>query len=192
MHGKRSGAPAAETHPDVLRALQNPELLSAEPKAATPRRGSDRSSALARLWSGTMNFLSSDIRSAARSLMRAPTFTVSGVLCLALGIGVTAAIASAIDRALLQPLPFRDPQRLVTIYRVSPHVGANSWPFSPANYKDLAASSHRVESMAAIASGGALVALHDETVRVSPLARDGKFLRHPGRARARWPPVYIS
>ncbi|HKW48465.1 MAG TPA: hypothetical protein VJN70_13540 [Gemmatimonadaceae bacterium] len=42
----------------------------------------------------------SDVRSAARGLLRTPTVTIAGVLCLALGIGVTAAVSSAISRAL--------------------------------------------------------------------------------------------
>jgi putative ABC transport system permease protein len=81
-----------------------------------------------------VNLFSSDVRSAARSLLRAPAFTLSGVLCLTLGIGVTAAISSAIDRALLQPLPFQDPGRLVTVYRVAAHANDNTWPFSAPNY----------------------------------------------------------
>jgi putative ABC transport system permease protein len=122
-----------------------------------------------------MTFFRSDLRSAARSLRRSPAFTLSAVLCLMLGIGVTAAIASAIDRALLQPLPFKDPDRLVTVYRVAPHANANTWPLSAPNYKDLAAGTRQLESMAAIASGSALVTLRDEAVQVSRFRVTGKF-----------------
>ncbi|HXD23182.1 MAG TPA: ABC transporter permease [Gemmatimonadaceae bacterium] len=122
-----------------------------------------------------MSFFRTDFRSAARSLLRTPAFTLSAVLCLMLGIGVTAAIASAVDRALLQPLPFKDPDRLVTVYRVAPHANANTWPLSAPNYRDLAAGTHQLESMAAIASGSALVTLRDEAVQVSRLRVTGNF-----------------
>ncbi|HKG92856.1 MAG TPA: hypothetical protein VKA84_13220, partial [Gemmatimonadaceae bacterium] len=61
-----------------------------------------------------------ELRGAVRGLLRSPAVTVSAVLCIALGLGATAAISSAIDRALLQPLPFRAPERLVTVYRTTP------------------------------------------------------------------------
>jgi putative ABC transport system permease protein len=54
-----------------------------------------------------------DLRNASRSLARSPGMALSAVFCLALGIGGTTAVASAISRALLQPLPVRDPDQLV-------------------------------------------------------------------------------
>jgi putative ABC transport system permease protein len=119
-----------------------------------------------------------DFRHATRSLLRAPAFTLSAVLCLTLGIGVTAAIASAVDRALLQPLPFRDPGRLVTVYRVTPQ--ANTWPFSAPNYKDMAAGAHGLESFAAVATGSALVTLRDEAVQASRVRVTGNFFEMLG------------
>src|ERR671914_3034001 len=71
--------------------------------------------------------LLSDLRSSARSLRRSPTVALSAVACLALGIGATVAIASAIDRALVERLPFHEPTRLVTVYRTTPHF--NTGPF---------------------------------------------------------------
>ena len=68
-----------------------------------------------------MASLVAEVRSAARSLIRVPTVTISAVLCLALGIGATTAISSAINRALLQPAPFRDPGELVAVHRVTPN-----------------------------------------------------------------------
>jgi putative ABC transport system permease protein len=117
--------------------------------------------------------MGNDFRSAARALLGAPAFTVSAVLCLALGMGVTAAIVSAVDRALLRPLPFRAPERLVTIYRTSPH--ANNWPFSAPNYSDLAAATRQVEAFAAVAGGASLVSLPDQAVRASTMRVTGNF-----------------
>ena len=106
-----------------------------------------------------------DLLGAVRALRRAPLVSGSAILCIALGIGATAAISSAVSRALLQPLPFRDPERLVTVYRTTPHF--NTGPFSPANYADLARDTRQLEALAAIAGGGGLLQLSDEAVQVS-------------------------
>src|SRR5215208_7193075 len=106
-----------------------------------------------------------EIRNAVRSLSRSPTVALSAVLCLALGIGATAAISSAISRALLQPLPFRDPERLVTVYRTTPHF--DTGPFSPANYTDLARETRQLEGLAAMTPTTQLLQLTDEAAQVS-------------------------
>ncbi|HEY4306357.1 MAG TPA: ABC transporter permease [Gemmatimonadaceae bacterium] len=99
-----------------------------------------------------------ELRSAVSGLIRTPSVAVSAVLCLALGIGATTAIASAINRALLQPLPFRDADRLVAVHRTTPHSGPlGTWPESPGNYNDLAKASKTVEGLSAVTSGTALV-----------------------------------
>lgn len=56
-----------------------------------------------------------DFRHAVLTLVRAPTFTLTAVLSLALGIGANAAIFSLVDQVLLRVLPIRDPQRIVLI-----------------------------------------------------------------------------
>ena len=97
---------------------------------------------------------------AIRRLRRAPTVAVSAVLCLALGLGATTAIASAIDQALLRPLPFRDPGRLVTLYRTAPE--SNEWPFSPPKYLSLARGARQFDGLAAMAFETRLLSLPTE------------------------------
>ena len=78
-------------------------------------------------------FTLTEVRNAVRSLAHAPTVSASAVVCLALGIGATTAISSAINRALLQPLPFPDADRLVAVHRVTPQSGPQgTWPQSAA------------------------------------------------------------
>jgi putative ABC transport system permease protein len=60
--------------------------------------------------------LARDTRVGIRSLRNSPAFTVTAVLCAALGIGVTAAIVSAAYSILVRPLPYPDADRLAAIY----------------------------------------------------------------------------
>lgn len=106
-----------------------------------------------------------ELLSAVRALRRTPLVSGSAILCIGLGIGSTAAISSAINRALLQPLPFREPERLVTVYRTTPHF--DTGPFSPANYEDLARETRQLEALSAITPTTALLQLSDEAAQVS-------------------------
>ena len=57
-----------------------------------------------------------DLRFAIRSFLRSPRFTVPAVIALALGIGATSAIFSVVRGVILEPLPYRDPDRVVAIW----------------------------------------------------------------------------
>ena len=56
-----------------------------------------------------------DLRHGLRACRRSPAFTMTAVLSLALGIGGTSAIYTALDAVLWKPIPVEDPNRLVTL-----------------------------------------------------------------------------
>ena len=66
--------------------------------------------------SGRAGVLGTDFRFAVRQLRRHPAFTAVAVLTLALGIGVTTAMFSVVHRLLLEPIPYRDGDRIVRLY----------------------------------------------------------------------------
>src|SRR5262245_19631743 len=66
-----------------------------------------------------MENLLQDIRYALRSLVKDRAISVIVVACLALGIGVNATLFSVVDGVLLQPLPFKSPERLVRLSETS-------------------------------------------------------------------------
>src|ERR1043166_314960 len=61
-----------------------------------------------------------NFRHAARALLKAPGFTATVVATLALGIGANSAVFSAMWAVVLRPLPFPQPERLVTVEQVNP------------------------------------------------------------------------
>jgi putative ABC transport system permease protein len=64
-----------------------------------------------------------DVRYGWRALQKSPAHSVLALLTLALGIGVTTAIFSAVNAILLRPLPFREAHRLVTFWGTAPDKG---------------------------------------------------------------------
>lgn len=64
--------------------------------------------------------LMQDVKIGVRSLMRVPLLTATIILTVGVGMGATAAIFSAIDAAILRPLPYANADRLVRIYTDSP------------------------------------------------------------------------
>ncbi len=65
-------------------------------------------------WESRMEIFLRDLKHCVRGLLRSPGFTLIAVLSLALGIGANTAIFTLIKQVLLQNLPVRDPQQLVT------------------------------------------------------------------------------
>jgi putative ABC transport system permease protein len=93
-----------------------------------------------------------DLRFGARLLLRDRTFTVMAVLMLALGIGANTAIFSVVSAVLLQPLPYRDADRLVIVWEQNPHRGWYENNVSAANFLDWKKQNHVFSDLAAFES----------------------------------------
>ncbi len=63
----------------------------------------------------TLDILIGDLRYATRTLLRQPTFALTAILTLALGIGASTAMFGVVNAVLLRPLPFPEPDRIVAV-----------------------------------------------------------------------------
>ncbi|HEX6773271.1 MAG TPA: ABC transporter permease [Acidobacteriaceae bacterium] len=96
-------------------------------------------------WENTLRTLLFDIRFAARQLRRNPGFTAVSALTLAIGIGASTAIFSAINPILFKPLPYPEPSRLLMIWNT--WQGARS-ELAFGTWLELSQRSHSLASSA--------------------------------------------
>jgi putative ABC transport system permease protein len=95
-----------------------------------------------------MSDLTRDVRQAARRLARTPMFTVATLITLALGIGANTAIFSILNSALLKPLPYPEPDRLVGLWQTAPGVNIADLSASIADYVTYREESRTLEDVA--------------------------------------------
>jgi predicted permease len=103
------------------------------------------------------------MRYAIRVLLKGRGVTAIAVLALALGIGANTAIFSVVNAILLRPLPYREPNRLMTV------LGANGNPLAPANFLDVRSQAHAFEKMGAAEAWGASLTGSENPERISGL-----------------------
>jgi predicted permease len=104
--------------------------------------------------------LGQDLRFGLRSLRHSAAFSVVAILTLALGIGANTAIFSVVYAALIRPLPYAEPDHLITLGEVrrqqalSDRLNSASWNASYPDFLDWRAQSKTFESLAGFSGDG--------------------------------------
>src|SRR5688500_6647412 len=93
-----------------------------------------------------------DLRIAFRSLSRGPGYASVALLTLILGIGANTTVFSVVSAVLLNPLPFPNPDRLVSVTEVSPNGGEMRAAWQ--NFSDWRARSKSFTELIAHYPGG--------------------------------------
>jgi putative ABC transport system permease protein len=89
-----------------------------------------------------------------RMLRKSPVFTAVATLTLALGIGANTAIFSVVYAALLRPLPYAQPDRLITLAQVRGESDSRFWDASYPDYLDWTRQSKTFQALAGFAGDG--------------------------------------
>ena len=107
-----------------------------------------------------------ELRHALRLLRRAPAFTAAAVLTLAIGIGANVAVFTFVDAVLFRPLPFVEPDRLVSISESHHETGQDRAGVLPGSFADWRERSRSFESLAMHARTTFLVTNRNDPARV--------------------------
>ncbi len=93
-----------------------------------------------------MNGFLHDLRYAVRQFMKTPGLTLIVVITIALGVGANTALFSVVNGVLLNPLPYPQPERLVTLHERKPNFESGSISFP--NFRDWRNDNHTFSAMA--------------------------------------------
>ena len=130
-----------------------------------------------------MDTLTMDVRHALRALAARPVFTAAAVLTLALGIGGSAAIFGFVNAVLLRPLPYAEPERLVSVTNVIPQLRAEM--AGGGDYLDWRDRSRSLASVAAYSpSDSVTLTGRGEAQRIAAARVSASFLPTLGVAPA--------
>lgn len=131
-----------------LKAGMSPDEARQEAKLSFGKAERVREAAYDIKGGGLLETLVQDIRFGGRVLLKHKAFTSVAVLTLALGIGANTAIFSVVNELLLRPLPYRDAERVVMLWEVTPE-GRHQNTTSRANFRSWRSQSTSFQYMAA-------------------------------------------
>ncbi|HTV16614.1 MAG TPA: ABC transporter permease [Acidobacteriaceae bacterium] len=160
---REGGLSPDEAHYAALRAFGNPTLIREQTRATW------KSAPFEHIWQ--------DLYYGLRQLRRSPGFAVTAILILAVGVGANLAIFNIIDKVLLQPLAYPEPDRIVQFEKVTP--SASSYSASVPLFLAWNHPNHGVQSIAAysVLPVGLNLAQGDHPERVPGLRVSADFFR---------------
>ncbi len=125
-----------------------------------------------------LDYCLQDLRFAVRQLRGNPSFTITAVVVLALGLCASIAIFSFVDAALLKPLPYRDPSRLAGVYERIPLCERCNLSYF--DYLDWKRMNKTLASLEIYQSTGFTIAAPEGAVRAQTMRVSAGFFRTLG------------
>lgn len=119
-----------------------------------------------------------DIRLALRQLIKSPGLAATAILVLALGMGGCLAVFGLVEAALLRPLPYADPDRLVDVMETNPQFPRSNLSYQ--DYRDWQAMNTVFSSLDAYRQRGHMLASPGGSVIVPGMQISGGFFRTLG------------
>ena len=116
-----------------------------------------------------MNRFLHDLRYGWRTLAKSPAFTAVAVLTLAFGIGANSSIFSLINAVLLRPLPFKDPDKLITIWERRASSNDANLPISAREFVTWREQTSSIDKMALMQGDGLTLTGAGDPLSVSVL-----------------------
>jgi macrolide transport system ATP-binding/permease protein len=126
----------------------------------------------------TLESIVADLQYTLRQLSRAPGFAATAIVVLALGIGASVAIFAFVDAALLEPLPYGEPNRLMAVNESSAEQPL--WPLAYPDFVDWQRMNKSLRSLDVFAWAGFLVRTPEGTEPVRAGRVSGGFFRTLG------------
>ncbi|HKW48100.1 MAG TPA: ABC transporter permease [Gemmatimonadaceae bacterium] len=124
-----------------------------------------------------LEFIAQDVRLAFRLIRRFPVFAAIVVLTIALGIGATTAIFSAVDAVVLRPLPFADGDRIVSLWGTNPDKSIPRFGVSYPDFRDWKARTRSFDDMALYVARVTTMISSDGPESVASLNVSSNFLK---------------
>jgi predicted permease len=125
-----------------------------------------------------MKVLPQDVRYGLQMLLRQPGFTVMAVLIIALGIGSNVAIFSIVNAVLLRQLPFKEPERLVSLR--STGIEGEKSPFSIPDFIDYQQQNQTLDAMSAFTQYSVNLMMGGDAERIQGIRISGNAFQMLG------------
>jgi putative ABC transport system permease protein len=137
-------------------------------------------------WSEWWRAIREDALFAYKSLARAPTYTATVVLTLALAIGGLTAVFSVLYAVVLRPLPFPKAHEIVATHSHFDKFALLRGPSSPNEFLDVQNKNHSFSKVAAMTGGTLNLTGHGEATRVQAIWVTAEFIRLLGLPPQLW------
>lgn len=111
-----------------------------------------------------------DVRFALRTAAKRPGFALFAILILSLGIAANTTVFSLANAVLLEPLPYRDANRLMMVWEDASFIGFPMNTPAPGNYAEWKARNHTFDDIAALAGRTLNLTSHGEPTQVTAVA----------------------